>query len=110
MRTLTTAMIMTGCLSFIGCSYLAQQPDAYIKQSTVCVDKGWYGYHRGSRCPHTVKAVTPDASQEMAARLAALERQGQLLADELDAAKKQNGSLNSRIIDLERQLAIAIER
>jgi chemotaxis protein MotB len=42
---------------------------------------------------------------EAAARLAALENDRQRLADELAAAKKQNGALNSRVSDLERQLA-----
>jgi chemotaxis protein MotB len=47
----------------------------------------------------------PDASQEAAARLAALERDRQRLADELEAARRQNGALSSRVSDLERQLA-----
>ena len=41
----------------------------------------------------------------MAARLAALERDRQELADELDAARRQNGALSSRVSDLERQLS-----
>jgi chemotaxis protein MotB len=41
----------------------------------------------------------------MAARLAALERDRQRLADELDAARKQNAALSGRVAELERQLA-----
>ncbi len=41
----------------------------------------------------------------MAARLAALEKERQRLADELAVAQKQNGALSSRAGDLERQLA-----
>ena len=77
MRTLTTMMIMTGLVALAGCSYL-KQPDAYIKQPTICIDKKWYGYHKTGGCPSTLKASAPDASQEMAARLAALERATQL--------------------------------
>ncbi|MGZ8406308.1 MAG: OmpA family protein [Nitrospira sp.] len=51
------------------------------------------------------KAVVPDASQEMAARLAALERDRSRLAEELEAARRQNGTLGSRVNDLERQVS-----
>ncbi|UVT22183.1 MAG: OmpA family protein [Nitrospira sp.] len=105
MRTLKTAIGMAILVALMGCSsFLKQHPDAYIKQPTVCIDQ-WYGYHQGSGCPSTAKVVPPDASQEMAARLAALERDRQRLADELEAARKQNGTLSNRVSDLERQLA-----
>jgi len=89
----------------MGCSSPLVKPSSYITQPEVCIDKNWYGYHQGSGCPSTTKAVTPDPSQDMAARLAALERDRQRLADELDAARKQNGALSSRVAELERQLA-----
>lgn len=98
MHTFKAAMITASVVVLAGCS-------SYIKQPEVCIDKQWYGYHQGSGCPSTTKAVVPDASQEMAARLAALERDRQRLADELDALRKQNGSLSSRVSELERQLA-----
>ncbi len=105
MRTLTTAIVMTGLVVLTGCSSsLKQHPDTYIKQPTVCIDR-WYGYYLGSGCPTTAKAAAPDASKEMATRLAALERQRDGLADELEAARKQNGDLSSRVNELERQLA-----
>lgn len=106
MRTLTTAIVMTGLVVLTGCSSsLKQHPNTYIKQPTVCIDKKWYGYHLSSGCPSTAKAVTPDASQEMAVRLAALEQDRQRLADELEAARRQNGALSSRVKELEGELA-----
>jgi len=105
MRTLTAAIVMTGLVSLMGCSSsLKQHPNTYIKQPTVCIDQ-WYGYHLGKGCPSMAKAVAPDPAQELAARLAAMERDRQRLADELDAARRQNGVLSSRVSDLERQLA-----
>lgn len=104
MRMLTTTMVTAGLIVLTGCSSL-KQSDAYIKRPTVCIDKNWYGYHKAGGCPPTAKAVAPDASQEMAARLAALERDRQRSADELEAARRQNDVLSSRVSDLERQLA-----
>lgn len=97
-------IVLTGLVVLAGCSSL-KHSDSYIKQPTVCIDKKWYGYHQGTGCPSTAKAVVPDASQEMAARLAALERDRSRLAEELEAARRQNGALSSRVSDLERQLA-----
>jgi chemotaxis protein MotB len=105
MRTITTAIVMTGLVVLTGCSSsLKQHPNTYIKQPTVCIDR-WYGYYLGSGCPTTAKAAAPDASKEMADRLAALERQRNGLAGELEAAQKENGSLSGRVNELERQLA-----
>jgi len=105
MRTLTTAIVMTGLVVLAGCSSsLKQHPNTYIKQPTVCIDR-WYGYYLGSGCPTTAKAVAHDPSKEMADRLEALERQRNGLADELEAARRQNDALGSRVGDLERQLA-----
>jgi chemotaxis protein MotB len=107
MYMLKTTVVITGLAAMMGCSSTLVQPGSYITQPEVCIDKQWYGYHQGSGCPSTTtaKAVAPDASQEMAARLAALERDRQRLADELEALRKQNGSLSSRVSELERQLA-----
>lgn len=105
MGTLKTAIGMAIVVALMGCSsFLKQHPDAYIKQPTVCIDR-WYGYHQGKGCPSTAKAVTPDPSQELAARLAALEQDRERLSRELEAARRQNGALSSRVSDLERQLA-----
>lgn len=105
MQMLKTTLVITGLAAMMGCSSTLVQPGSYITQPEVCIDKNWYGYHQGSGCPSTTKAVAPDASQEMAARLAALERDRQRLADELEALRKQNGSLSNRVSELERQLA-----
>ena len=102
MRTRNTSMLLIGLVALAGCSAFKDHPSSHIKQPTVCVDKGWYGYYQGSGCPSTTKAVAPDPSAD---RLAALERERQQLADELAAARKQNGALSSRVSDLERQLA-----
>ena len=102
MGALKTATVLTGLVALVGCSTMPNHPSSYIKQPTVCIDKKWYGYHQGSGCPSTAKAV---ASDPMADRLAALERERQRLADELDAARRQNGALSSRVSELERQLA-----
>jgi len=52
----------------------------------------------------------PKDTDNNAARLAALEKERQRLADELVAAQRQNGVLSSRASDLERQLAAAKQR
>ena len=87
-----SVILVTGLVALTGCSS-SKHPDTFIKQSTVCVDKGWYGYHPGKGCPSTVKVAAPDPSQEMAARLAALERdqrdQKDRLAAELAVAKQR---------------------
>ncbi|NOU10440.1 MAG: hypothetical protein HOO98_10535, partial [Nitrospira sp.] len=103
MRLAKGVLLMAGLVALVGCSSL-KHSDSYIKQPTVCVDKKWYGYHQGTGCPSTTKVVAPDASQEMAARLAALERDRSRLAEELEAARRQNGTLSSRVSELERQL------
>ncbi|MBH0192854.1 MAG: OmpA family protein [Nitrospira sp.] len=105
MQTLKTTVVITGLAAMLGCSSPLVKPGSYITQPEVCIEQKWYGYHQGSGCPSTTKAVAPDASQEMAARLAALERDRQRLADELEAARKQNRTLSGRVSDLERQLA-----
>ncbi|MGE0467926.1 MAG: OmpA family protein [Nitrospira sp.] len=102
MRTRNTSMLLIGLVALAGCSAFKDHPSSHIKQPTVCIDKKWYGYYQGSGCPSTTKAVAPDPSAD---RLAALERERQQLADELAAARKQNGALSSRVSDLERQLA-----
>ncbi len=87
MRSNTIVMVLTGIVVLSGCSSSMKQP-AYIKQPTVCIDQ-WYGYFLDKGCPSTAKAVVPDAAQEMAARLAALENDRQRLADELAATQRQ---------------------
>lgn len=102
MGAIKTVTVLTGLVVLAGCSAMPNHPSSYIKQPTVCIDKKWYGYHQGSGCPSTAKAVVSDP---MADRLAALERERQRLADELEAARRQNGALSGRVSELERQLA-----
>jgi chemotaxis protein MotB len=54
--------------------------------------------------------MTDNTARDAAARIAALEKDRQRLADELAAAQKQNAALSSRVSDLERQLAAAKQR
>ncbi len=102
MRTLKTPMAILGLVALVGCSSTGKQSGSYIKQPEVCIDKKWYGYHLGSGCPSTAKAVTFDPA---AGQLAALERERQRLSDELEAARKHNGVLRSRVSEVEQQLA-----
>lgn len=103
MRTFKTSMVLIGVVALAGCSSLSKDhPSGYIKQPTVCIDKKWYGYYQGSGCPAATKAVASDPTAD---RLAALERERQQLADELAAARRQNGALSSRVSELESQLA-----
>lgn len=105
MCTRKSVTVLIGMVVLAGCSSFKNHPSSYIKQPTVCIDKKWYGYYQGSGCPSTEKAVEPDAAQETAARLADLERQRNGLADELEAARRQNGALRDRVSELEGQLA-----
>ena len=102
MQATKTIIVLTGMIALVGCSTSGQQSGSYIKKPEVCVDKNWYGYHLGSGCPSTAAAV---ASDPMADRLAALERDRQRLADELEAERRKNGVLSGRVGELERQLA-----
>ncbi len=60
MRTLITAMVVTGLMFVTGCSSL-KQLDAHIKQSSGCFDKGRSGYW----CPPTATAVASEASTKI---------------------------------------------
>ncbi|MDP1768842.1 MAG: OmpA family protein [Nitrospirota bacterium] len=89
MKYLTLPILATMALiTAAGCS----------KQDVICCDGGYEYRHRNQ-----VSVVKP--SDDMSARLAALDKERQRLADELEAAQKQNGVLSSRVSDLERQLA-----
>lgn len=102
MGALKASTVLTSLVLLAGCSALPNHPSSYIKQPTVCIDKKWYGYHQGSGCPSTAKTVVADPTAD---RLAALERERQRLAGELEAARRQNGALSSRVSELERELA-----
>jgi chemotaxis protein MotB len=95
-------MALLGLVALAGCSSTGKHSGSYIKQPEVCIDKKWYGYHLGSGCPSTEKAVASDPSAD---RLAALDRERQRLVDELEAVRRHNGVLRSRVSEVEQQLA-----
>ena len=86
-------------IAIIAISLLAMAGNASaIDWNAICCDGGYEYRHRN-------QFDTDKASADMAARLAALERERQRLADELAASQKQSANLSSRVSDLERQLA-----
>ena len=91
MRILKAGIITVGLLT------LASNAVA-LDWNAICCDGG-YEYRNRNRFEAS------KATDDMASRLAALEKERQRLADELAAAQKQNGTLSSRVSDLERQLA-----
>ena len=76
MRTLMTAIVMTGWMFLTGCSSL-KQPDAHSKQSTACFDQGRSGYW----CPSTAKAAAKQRSMDREAQGVQSEQRGQSIAD-----------------------------
>lgn len=91
MRLFTVTILATGLLA--SASYASA-----LDLGAICCDGG-YEYRNRNRFE------AAKATDDMAARLAALEKERQRLADELAAAQKQNTTLTSRVSDLERQLA-----
>jgi chemotaxis protein MotB len=91
MRGLKTSIVAFGFLAFTGNA-------AAVDWSAICCDGG-YEYRNKDRF------AAEKASADMTARLAALERERQRLADELAAARKENGALSDRTKSFEGQLA-----
>lgn len=91
MKTTKIAIIAISLLTMAGNA-------SAVDWTAICCDGGYEYRHRN-------QWDADKAAKDMAARLAALEKERQRLADELAAAQKQNASLNSRVSDLERQLA-----
>ena len=91
MGALKTGIFTVGLLALAGNAVA-------LDWNAICCDGG-YEYRNRNRLE------AGKASDDMASRLAALEKERQRLADELAAAQKQNGTLSSRVSDLERQLA-----
>lgn len=71
---------------------------AAIDWTAICCDGGYEYRHRN-------QWDADAAAKDMAARLAALGKERQRLADELAAARKENGALSDRVKSLESQLA-----
>ncbi len=68
------------------------------KHEPICCDGGYEYRHRG-------QWDAAKSTDDLKARLAALEKERQRLADELAAARKENGALGDRVTSLESQLA-----
>ena len=92
-----------------------QTYNAAILATSMVVLAGCAGWDKSPICNPTHQWVAwsdvrcnadnaPKATDDTAARLAALEKERQRLADELAAAQRQNGELTSRVRDLEGQL------
>ena len=96
MQAFKTTILATSVLALAGCASWDKSP--------ICNPSHQWVAWSDVRC-NPPKDTTDHAAIEAAARLAALENDRQRLADELAAAKRQNGALNSRVSDLERQLA-----
>lgn len=84
-------------LLFVIASIIAATGCSGVKDA-ICCDGG-YEYRNKDRF------AAEKASSDMAARLAALEKERQRLADELAGARKDNGALSDRAKSLEGQLA-----
>ena len=98
MQTFKTAILATSVVVLAGCASWDKSP--------ICTDKhGWLAW-ADVRC-NVLKDMADDASEEATARLAALEKDRQQLADEQAAARKENGTFSSRVSEPERQLADA---
>jgi chemotaxis protein MotB len=94
MQTYKTAILATGLVVLAGCASWDKSP--------ICNPSHQWVAWSDVRCNAD---NTSKATDDNAARLAALEKERQRLADELAAAQRQNGALNSRVSDLEGQLA-----
>ena len=93
MQTYKTAILATSLVTLAGCASWDKSP--------ICnPSHGWLAWS-DVRCNAD---NAPKAMDDNAARLAALEKERQRLADELAAAQRQNGALSSRVTDLEGQV------
>ncbi len=92
MQAYKTAILATSMVALAGCANWDKSP--------ICTDKhGWLAWS-DVRC----NADNAPNAEDNAARLAALEKERQRLADELAAAQRQNGALSSHVSELEGQL------
>ena len=95
MKAFTSTVLVTSLAALAGCASLDKSP--------ICDPSHQWTAWSDVRC-NASKNMADDGSKDAAARLAALEKERQRLADELAAAQRQNGALNSRVSDLEGQL------
>ena len=93
MQTFKTTILIASVVALTGCAN-------WYKDYHRCADS--YAYQPWDfRC----EADNAPTGNDMADRLAALEKERHRLADELAAAQRQSGVLSNRVSDLERQLA-----
>jgi chemotaxis protein MotB len=93
MQAYKTAILATSMVALAGCANWDKSP--------ICTDKhGWLAWS-DVRC----NADNAPKADDNAARLAALEKERQRLADELAVAQRQNGALSSHVSELEGQLS-----
>ena len=94
MQAYKTVILATSVVALAGCANWDKSP--------ICTDRhGWLAWS-------DVRCNTDSASKatdDNAARLAALEKERQRLADELAAAQRQNGALSSHVSELEGQMS-----
>ena len=93
MQTYKTAILATSLATLAGCANWDKSP--------ICNPSHTWVAWSDVRCNAD---NAPKATDDNAARLAALEKERQRLADELAAAQRQNGALTSRVSDLEGQV------
>lgn len=93
MQAFKTTILVTSLAALAGCASWDKSP--------ICPTTHQWQAWSDVRC----NADNAPKGNDMADRLAALEKERQRLANELDTARKQNGALSSRVSDLERQLA-----
>jgi chemotaxis protein MotB len=93
MQAFKIAILATSLATLAGCASLDQSP--------ICNPSHQWQAWSDVRCNADNALKETD---DNAARLAALEKERQRLANELAAAQKQNGAPNSRVSDLEGQL------
>jgi chemotaxis protein MotB len=93
MQVFKTAILATSLAALAGCASLDKSP--------ICNPSHQWLAWSDVRCNAD---NAPKETDDSAARLAALEKERQRLANELAAAQRQNGALSSRVSDLEGQL------
>ncbi len=99
MHICKTVVLITSVVALAGCASWDKSP--------ICQKShGWTAWS-DVRC-NPAPETSADTSMETAARLSALEKERQRLANELDAARSQNTALNNRVSDLEGQLAASV--
>ena len=93
MQALKTAILATSLATLAGCASWDKSP--------ICNPSHQWLAWSDVRCNAD---NAPKATDDNAARLAALEKERQRLADELAAAQRQSGALAGRVTDLEGQV------